>query len=256
MIPSAEITRLENDLYADGDAVATRQDTTIEGSVLLAREFSRLGYAGLEFGWTSVRTKDRVGRAQNDGDDGGSSPFAGVVMLIDTLDSVSFPTQGVRLAGSARRYREHMGDNDSAFIYEGEMLVPWSWGDWTATGRARIGRASSPGVFRLGGASTLPGAPYGRWSGSRLEYARLGLDHKVPLLSSLLHQPVWFGGGYAAGRAWSDDAPRSLDNASDKWHQSVFLQLGIDSLVGPIFFSFGRTMDEGSGVYFQWGYAE
>lgn len=256
VMPSAEITRLENDLYADGDAVATRQDTTIEGSVLLAREFSRLGYAGLEFGWTSVRTKDRVGRAQNDGDDGGSSPFAGVVMLIDTLDSVSFPTQGVRLAGSARRYREHMGDNDSAFIYEGEMLVPWSWGDWTATGRARIGRASSPGAFRLGGASTLPGAPYGRWSGSRLEYARLGLDHKVPLLSSLLHQPVWFGGGYAAGRAWSDDAPRSLDNASDKWHQSVFLQLGIDSLVGPIFFSFGRTMDEGSGVYFQWGYAE
>ena len=38
------------------------------------------------------------------------------------------------------------------------------------------------------------------------------------------------------------------------WQRSLSAYVGVDSLFGPIMFTFGRTAGEGTGLYLLWGY--
>ena len=47
-----------------------------------------------------------------------------------------------------------------------------------------------------------------------------------------------------------------LTSGGRDWHKSVSAYVGVDSLIGPVMLTVGRTMGEGTGIYFLWGYRE
>lgn len=114
-------------------------------------------------------------------------------------------------------------------------LVPFSVGRWTSVFEGEIGRSSVAGMYQLGGAGRMPGVPYGRWSGSRLEYVKASLMRNVSDWMPI-RVPVWIGGALEAGRAWNDVHGLSSNDENDRaWAKSVSASIGVDSLIGPIF---------------------
>lgn len=102
----------------------------------------------------------------------------------------------------------------------------------------------------------MPGVPYGRWSGSRLEYVKASLMRNVSDWMPI-RVPVWIGGALEAGRAWNDVHGLSSNDENDRaWVKSVSASIGVDSLIGPIFLVVGRTKGEGTSIYFRWGYRQ
>lgn len=251
VMPRASFDRSSYDVYDGDDAVATWRNTMVDAGVLFGWEWQRLGYAGISGGWLSARTNSEIGR-----DDPPwrslSAPYFGGELTIDTLDNVSFPTSGMRFKATGKITDRDLGNQGGSHLYSVSALVPWSVGRWTAVTEAEVSRSTIAGAFKLGGAGRMAGVPYGRWSGSRLEYARFTLSRNISDFVPL-NAPVWLSGTGEIGRAWNT-GPNSLsDEDPREWHSSVSAAIGIDSIVGPVFLSIGRTMDEGTGVYFRWG---
>ena len=141
-------------------------------------------------------------------------------------------------------------------MFSVNALVPYSVGRWTLAAEGEIGRSSIAGVYQLGGAGRMPGVPYGRWSGSRLEYGRVSLMRNVSDFVPL-RAPVWLGGAFELGRAWNDVESEMPGDVNDRaWSKSASIMVGVDSIIGPIFLVLGRAFGEGTEVYFRWGYRQ
>ena len=80
------------DRYSGHEAVAQWRSTFVDAKVLLGWELARWGYAGLSTGWLSSHTDIEIGRDQPPWRRK-SAPYIGAELMLDTLDSVSFPTE-------------------------------------------------------------------------------------------------------------------------------------------------------------------
>ena len=253
--PSISYERMRFDRYSGHEAVAQWRSTFVDAEVLLGWELARLGYAGLSAGWLSSHTDIEIGRDQPPWRRK-SAPYIGAELMLDTLDSVSFPTEGMRLQVSGKRSNQAVGLTESNYMFGINALVPFSVGRWTSVFEGEIGRSSVAGMYQLGGAGRMPGVPYGRWSGSRLEYAKASLMRNVSDWMPI-RVPVWIGGALEAGRAWNDVHGLSSNVENERaWAKSVSASIGVDSLIGPIFLVVGRTKGEGTSIYFRWGYRQ
>lgn len=94
--PSISYERMRFDRYSGHEAVAQWRSTFVDAKVLLGWELARWGYAGLSTGWLSSHTDIEIGRDQPPWRRK-SAPYIGAELMLDTLDSVSFPTEGMRL---------------------------------------------------------------------------------------------------------------------------------------------------------------
>lgn len=119
------------------------------------------------------------------------SPFVSAELLLDTLDSVNFPTKGYRFALQGQRIFDTDGPGYKN-IYEASACVPFTHGRWTTLLSGKIGRSAMPSVFSLGGAFELTGSPYGRWTGSDIQLGTVRVSRNIS---------DWFGAGRANGLA-------------------------------------------------------
>lgn len=252
--PSLSYERATYDIYEGDDSVAQWRNSITDAKVLFGWEIARLGYAGISGGWMSASTKTVVGRDTPPWREK-SAPYMGAELMLDTLDSVSFPTEGFRLSAEGKLTNHKIGFEKRSHHFTVNALVPWTVGRWTTTLEGEIGRATAAGSFRLGGASRMVGAQYGRWSGARLEYGSVTVARNV---TDFVPMPVsvWVGVKAESGRTWNDGGNSVYFNSdgSRDWHRSGSVFIGVDSLFGPMFLTFGHTKDEGSGIYFRWGY--
>lgn len=251
--PSIELKREPFDEY-DGDVAVSRwRNESAGGKVMLGREIDRLGYAGVSAGFNSRRVKRELGLVLTDfSEDSQTAGYVSGEFLLDTLDDASFPTKGFRLGGSIAMAHQKSNETESRVSYMLSGAFPVSWGMWTAVGDFMIGQAEQDGAFRLGGAYRMVGAPYGRWSGSKIQYARASLARNINEKIQTIKQPIWVGASFEVGRAWNEKIyTREPD---EDWKKAYSLFVGIDSIVGPLYLIGGRTIGEGSGVYFFWGH--
>ena len=254
--PSVSYERHSYDVYARGSKTASARwrNAVLDAKLLLGWEFARLGYVGVSTGRVATRTKREIGAGQPPWDDV-EVPYAGAELFLDTLDSVSFPTKGFRLLAKGRVTEGSEDLPGGEHLFEVDALVPWSVGRWTAILEGKMGRAPVPGVFQLGGGGRMVGASYGRWSGSRLEYARLALARNASdWMPAAIPVPVWLGMQAETGRAWNSGMSGAHSGEDRDWQRSLSAYVGVDSLFGPIMFTFGRTAGEGTGLYLLWGY--
>ena len=178
------------------------------------------------------------------------SPFVSAELLLDTLDSVNFPTKGYRFALQGQRIFDTDGPGYKN-IYEANVYVPITYGRWTTLFSGKLGRSAVPSVFSLGGAFELTGSPYGRWTGSDIQLGSVRISRNISDWLGAGERTVWLGASAEAGRAYNRDEEGESGNRD--WHRAVGGYVGVDSIIGPLYLMAGRTMDEGWGVYFFWG---
>lgn len=252
LMPSFEFSRQPYDVWEDDSRIAERRNETMQAELMLGAEIDRLGYAGLSAGWQRLKSLREIG-SLDERDSSESGAYVGARLFLDTLDNINFPTSGYRLRAEGMKVPSGAGDSGDDYYFRVDALAPYSFGRWTVIVNGEIGRSTQTNAFRLGGAAHLAGSPYGRWTGSRMEYGSLTLSRNVSDLLGFFEMPVWLGGSLEAGRVWNPNDPRSLESSRDDWHHSGSVFLGVDSLIGPIFLSFGRTWGEDSTVFFRWG---
>jgi NTE family protein len=184
-----------------------------------------------------------------DFDDGG----AHATFLYDSLDRTSFPTAGV-LAGASWHLRSQSlgADTDYEFSTAGLFAVTSVFGQALAV-RMR-GQWETAGdvpfydQIAIGGLFELSGLGNTAVLGPEAGVASLITYRSLSEVSGRLHFPVYVGASLEAGGGWkwSELADEDLVVAG-----SLFL--GIDTLLGPIFFALGAAEGGERAVYFSIG---
>ena len=164
---------------------------------------------------------------------------------LDTLDDANFPRKGYAFVAEASILEyESGGDPIRTYLLNG--LLPVTFGRLTLLGIANARRSRDDrGGFGLGGFLNLSGTPPGAVSGSQAGYlAALAYWHMGRTRGALGGD--WYAGfSLEAGNAWK----RASDFARDDVRKAGSLFLGLDSLIGPLYFAYGRTFGGESAWY-------
>tara|TARA_R110000868_G_scaffold298100_1_gene558358 strand:- start:11480 stop:13786 length:2307 start_codon:yes stop_codon:yes gene_type:complete len=171
---------------------------------------------------------------------------------LDTLDSAFFPTSGVRIAGIWTLGRDSLGASTDFETLGGDATAAWSRGDDTLIlqleGASRIsGELALESLYRIGGLFSLSGYRDGELTGE--SYALGSLIYRRRLNSidaSAFGIPIYAGASLEAGNIWSDSHYASLSDFT--LAGSVFLSA--DSVMGPIYLSYGLADTSRQSVYF------
>jgi NTE family protein len=186
---------------------------------------------------------------EQDFDDGG----AHATFLYDSLDRSSFPTAGVLTGGSWQMRSRSLGaDTDYEFVNAGLFAVTSAFGQalalrmrgqWETSGDVAVyDQIAIGGLFELSGLGNT--AVLGPEAGVVSLITYRGLSGA----SGRLHFPVYVGASLEAGGGWEWS-----ELADDDLVIAGSLFLGIDSLLGPIFFAFGAAEGGERAVYFSIG---
>jgi NTE family protein len=162
----------------------------------------------------------------------------------DTLDNADFPRRGYAFNADAFRY-DYSGGGDPIVTVQASGLLPVTFGRLTLMGigtvlRARDDRASFP----IGGLFNLSGTPVGAIQGSQVD-ALAGLAYwQMGRLQGAMGGDWYAGFSLEAGRAW-----RRADADHGEVRKAASLFVGLDSLIGPLYFAYGKTFGGDSAFY-------
>lgn len=124
-------------------------------------------------------------------------------------------------------------------------LVPVTFGRLTLLSLAFAQRSRDDRLsFPLGGLFNLSGTPAGAISGSKLTgFAELAYWRMGQLRGAMGGD--WYAGfSLEAGRV-----SRRTDDGRPELHKAASLFLGLDSIIGPLYFAFGKTLGGDSAFY-------
>ena len=163
-----------------------------------------------------------------------------VSFAADTLDSLAFPSSGVRTELSYATSRQKLGaaqDYESAAM---RLLVPYSGRYGTVLARLEGGEVLSKDApperaFTLGGFTRLSGYSPGELAGSRL--GLLSLVAYQPIDSTLGLGQMYRGLSLETGGVFLSDEAISFSDLLNGY--SVFI--GLDTQLGPLYLSFGAS---------------
>lgn len=224
--------------------------------LMLGYTIDQIGYikAGLGYG--------RIGERfiyQSRADENFHSSYIKGRILLDTLDSISFPTKGYRLNltsmwGTKDHYSEATWGQTDAYSYDFSALLPITYGQWTLLTSVRLAKSPYRSAYELGGATHISGTSKGRWTGSNKQFMSLTLSRRIPgLFKTISGYPLWMGASYHYGRVWNEVDSTKSDSLEKEWQQSFSLFLGVDTLIGPMYLGAGRAFGRDSAIYFRWG---
>ena len=202
--------------------------------------------------------KDRARRVVGDpaSFSGGAESFAGlrVNATWDTLDSVSFPTRGVRANFELTSLQPWAGT-----LLEGEVArlsVDWahSWDRYHLLLGTRVASAlQDDGFFQaqtfMGGFLNLSGFGERSLVGNQAVFGRAVVYRRVGDTTRIFAMPMFVGGSLEAGNVWQhrDD----IDFGSMVVGSSLFL--GFDTPLGPLFLGYGRNNATADSWYLTFG---
>jgi NTE family protein len=171
----------------------------------------------------------------------------------DSVDDVNFPRHGNTLSLAWRGEREGGGDSQSADLLMFDHLYAHSWGRntailWTTAGtRLDSDVANVRSYFTLGGFLNMSGVTPDALVGPHFAIAR-GIYYRQIGTSAgqgFLDVPVYLGASIEKGNVWN--SRREMSFGSAKTNGSIFL--GLDTLLGPVYFATGFDDGGGSAYY-------
>jgi NTE family protein len=208
VLPSAGVFDELEDLYQDGERIATYRFQNAHGELRAGVEMGTWGELQLGL----YRRRDDVVREIGDPDalpelydydDGGYL----LDFERDTRDSDLWATRGSR-----QRLEVHLSDTSLGALHSyGQALFEWNQSQ--PFGRALLlvdlaGGATFKGfsppqqAFRLGGPGALTALQSGELRGEDFAYAQLGLGWRLTDLTPLLGMTLYGGGALEAGNTW------------------------------------------------------
>ena len=235
-----------------------------DGEDLLAEYRLIRRAVALEAGWSPrpewqvelalIGGKDEARRLVGDPADfrGGSESYAGLRFgaTWDTLDSVSFPTKGVRANLDVLSLHEWAGTASEGTVVRASLDWARSWDRYHLLLGARATSALDDGVsFQansfLGGFLNLSGYAERALVDTQTGLARAVLYRRTGDTSGLFSVPMYVGGSLEAGNVWA--TRRDFLRGDPVVAGSLFL--GLDTPLGPMFLGYGRN-DRGAASWY------
>jgi len=164
-------------------------------------------------------------------------------LVLDQLDSSTFPRNGYYLEALAFLARDYLG-NGSSNNYDQASIrgnLFQSFGNHTLFLGAMGGTSFSSDVplydqFTLGGFTSLAGYSQYRFRGPYAAVGRIGYFYRLFKMSPSFGEGVYLGGMANAGNTWQDSSDIDLSDV----HPGAAVMLGIDSIIGPIYLAYAR----------------
>jgi NTE family protein len=209
-------------------------------------------YGGLERGNDDVRLRLGPRDVLPDLSSDYGAVFLGLTR--DTLNDASFPTHGSRVEVRHDVFLSALGASDNGSLLQG------SWDKALRLGKNRFLFGGRVGMTLddsqvlqtqtlLGGLGNLSGFSERALFGRQAALGRLIYYRPLAETSSLVSTPVYFGLSAEAGNVWADR--NSVDLRDLIGAGSVFI--GADTLLGPIFFAYGRADTGDEAFYLNFG---
>ena len=129
--------------------------------------------------------------------------------------------------------------------WQASGLLPITFGRLTLLGLAFSQRSRDDRVsFPLGGLFNLSGTPVGAISGSQVSGIGALAYWRMGQLRGAMGGDWYAGFSLEAGRAW-----RRADADPGEVHKAASLFVGLDSIIGPLYFAYGKTFGGDSALY-------
>ncbi len=168
--------------------------------------------------------------------------------MIDTLDSVYFPTGGNLVLAEWRSSEQHLGASTEFEQFSGRLMTAHTFGRHSVAFGLRYdttidGVAPPWNLFEMGGFWDLSGFAQNELSGQHAGhligayYRRIGKFDRLPIYAGITLEK---------GNAWQTRRERSLDNSLN----AGSLWIGADTPVGPMYLSYGRAEGDRDSIYF------
>jgi NTE family protein len=173
--------------------------------------------------------------------------------VVDRLDDVSFPHEGVYLRLEGLLSREGLGSHLSYDRVELEARSFASTGPHTGFAGLTMGTSLGSDlptydVFRLGGFLSLSGFGEGALRGSYLGVARVGYLYRLATIPPAL-RGIYLAAWGEGGNVW--DQGRDIGLGDLLWAGTV--ALGADTGIGPVFVAYGAAEAGDDRVYIALG---
>lgn len=169
----------------------------------------------------------------------------------DTLDQVTFPTEGTLAVAEYAESSEALGASSGFRKLSAQAVTAASWGRNTVLLGGRAGTSIEDNLpveerFRLGGFLNLSGLMPDQLSGRNLGFGRVIVYRRLTSAApSLIDVPIFAGGSLEAGNVWETQDDITL--GSLRYAGSLFV--GADTFVGPLYLGYGRT-DNGNNSFY------
>ena len=195
----------------------------------------RSGFFG---GWAKTRLRAGSGFATDESAEGGwRARFA-----LDRLNDGDFPSHGQAGHATLQLARTALGSETRYDHLEARVTHFDTWADQTffvgLRGGSSLGTALPPHrAFLLGGFGSFSGLQQQERRGSVLASARLGTYRALVRDLDIVGTDVYVAAWLEAGNVWPDNRTVRFGDVL----YSGTLALGADTLVGPVYLSYGRT---------------
>jgi len=171
----------------------------------------------------------------------------------DSVNDVNFPRRGNTWQLAWQGEREGNGDRSNANLLLFDQLYAHSWGRntailWTTAGTRLDSEVDvTRSFFSLGGFLNLSGVTPDTLIGPHFAIARGIYYRQVGQRGTqgFLDVPVYVGASIEKGNVWA--TRRDMSWSSAKTNGSLFL--GLDTLLGPVYFATGFD-DQGGSAYY------
>jgi NTE family protein len=172
--------------------------------------------------------------------------YAQLGATFDTLDDANFPRSGYLVNAGTTRI-EYSSDPDHAVqTYVAQVLWPVTYGRFTLLGIGAAARSRDDrGGFSLGGFLNLSGTPVGAVSGSQAGIVAAVGYYRMEELPRTIGRNWYAGLSLEAGNAWA----RRADADSGDLRKAMSLFVGLDTVIGPLYFAYGHTFSGDSALY-------
>lgn len=249
--PQFEIARTNVNVFTGGERTAEYRVSALEGRLDLGRNISSWGEFRFGIRRSEGHAERRVGDPglpELDFDSGGL--FAS--FAVDRLDNPGFPRRGQLGNISWQAERESLGADLDSDILRLSWLGANSWGKHTLLSGLRFAsavddRLALQNTFNLGGLFRLSGYSTDELAGRQLALASLIYYQQIAVgRMAALDLPVYAGASLEAGNVWQN----RNDVALDDMRLAGSLFIGVDTLLGPVYLSFGMAEGGSRAGYF------
>jgi NTE family protein len=241
MKPAASVVQRSRSLFIDGLKVSEFDVRDRQAALELGYNLGRPGQ--VRVGWLErdLKAKTVTGLSVFDAISvRAGGPYAG--FEYDSLDERYFPSRGLYLNANIRDVRK-VGRDETPYARASlELWRAWTLADYTLQLTAEAGsttRGVLPvyDVFSLGGPFRLSGFATDQLIGDDLRFARVSLQRRLLKPSSILGASVYAGILAEAGKM---GVPYTEERLSG-WQKSFGLYLGMNTIVGPLYFGYSNA---------------
>jgi NTE family protein len=243
--PVLQTVQSDFDIFTSGNHRTDRVTRAVNGAAVgIGRRLGNTGVARFGFGHEWYRSTPLI-TSRLEGTTKDDANYAQLGIVFDTLDSASFPRRGHLVSASAASY-VYSASRDRVQNYVLQATIPLTIDRLTLLALATAARSRDDrGGFGLGGFLSLSGTPVGAVSGSQAGLLSALAYYRFGELPRGLGRSWYAGISLEAGNAWA----RRSDIGLRDVRKAASVYLGLDTIIGPLYFGWGHTFGGDSAFY-------